>query len=74
VSAKECPTPRKIRHETHESALKQRDDIDRREGQIDKTLKPYHCICGGWHIGHKRGSGRGGLQGKIQRALKGASR
>lgn len=48
-----CPTPEKQRHHSRAAALKDRDSLERDKG-ISLGLEPYHCVCGQWHLGHKR--------------------
>lgn len=67
----ECPTPKKVKHKSREKAWQQVYMIESAEGRRDKFLRPYAC-GDHWHTGHKPGSGRGGLQGKIRRSLRGA--
>ena len=68
-----CPTPTKVKHRDRDAAWDQIMAIKAAEGHGDKYLRPYRC-GDHWHTGHKPGTGKGGLNGKIQRALKGASR
>lgn len=60
-----CPTPDKHRHATKSHAQTALE----RFGE-SKLLGPdwnvYRCVCGVWHIGHKRGS----LQQRIEAALR----
>lgn len=73
MSAEDCPTPTKRRHKSRERAAAQILSIREAEGHVDKHLRPYRC-GDHWHVGHEPGTGTGGLDGKIRRALKGASR
>lgn len=65
----DCPHPEKRRHDTYQAAVGHRRAIEKREGRIDIALKPYRC-GDHYHLGHRPGSGKGGLNGKIRRALK----
>lgn len=60
-----CPTPQKNRHATKAAALKALDAL-----AASKPLGPdwnvYKCVCGVWHIGHRRGS----LNQRIKNALR----
>lgn len=48
-----CPHPEKQRHRSRAAALKARDSAERVHG-IELGLEPYRCVCGVWHLGHKR--------------------
>lgn len=47
-----CPRPDKVPHRSFWAALKARDSLEVVDG-IDIALRPYRCICGAWHLGHK---------------------
>lgn len=65
LGAVPCPTPKKHRHANKAAAL-----TALQRPSETKPLGPdwnvYRCVCGVWHIGHKRGS----LQQRIQDALR----
>ena len=47
-----CPHPEKVAHRSFRAALKARDSLEAERG-IDIALRPYRCVCGAWHLGHK---------------------
>lgn len=61
----ECPTPGKHRHGSKRDALLAQESHEREFG-IDLSLRPYRCVCGAWHLGH-RGKG-GSLEARIKRS------
>lgn len=47
-----CPHPEKYKHVSAAAALAARDSLERERG-IDLGLRPYRCVCGSWHLGHR---------------------
>lgn len=60
-----CPTPKKHRHATKGAAQTALLSFDEAT-TLGSDWNAYRCICGVWHIGHKRGS----LDQRIQAALR----
>jgi hypothetical protein len=60
-----CPTPKKYRHASKAAAQRALESLaDSRPLGPDWNV--YRCVCGVWHVGHKRGS----LQQRIKDALR----
>lgn len=59
-----CPTPKKHHHATKGAALKALDELSKAK-PLGPDWNVYKCVCGVWHIGHRRGS----LQQRIKAAL-----
>lgn len=60
-----CPTPKKHRHASKgaaQTALERLGDTT----PLGQDWNVYKCVCGVWHIGHRRGS----LQQRIKNALR----
>jgi hypothetical protein len=47
-----CPRPDKDAHRSFRAAIKARDSLEAERG-IDIALRPYRCVCGAWHLGHR---------------------
>lgn len=47
-----CPHPEKTAHRSFRAAIKARDSLEAVHG-IDIALRPYRCVCGAWHLGHR---------------------
>jgi hypothetical protein len=45
-----CPHPEKVAHKSCGAALKARESLDE---PADLALRPYRCVCGAWHLGHR---------------------
>jgi hypothetical protein len=45
-----CPTPRKVAHVEHGSAMRHMRELQ--HGRWGRDLNVYRCICGSFHVGH----------------------
>lgn len=62
---KECPTPGKRKHATHEEG-KEHIRALYRAGRGNPDYTVYACVCGWFHVGHSRRK----LEKRIRRALR----
>jgi hypothetical protein len=52
-----CPTPEKHAHPSQSGAWAAFRSFARaQDGLLGNDWNVYYCVCGAWHIGHKRGS------------------
>lgn len=65
LGAADCPTPKKHRHASKQAALKALEVLGEAK-PLGPDWNVYKCVCGVWHIGHRRGS----LQQRIKDALR----